>query len=97
MRVLKTKEDIGLTENEARELWENARNYLSSHQVVISETIFQKAGSHKICWICGDDEDLYLLTVETNEGTCINAIMCEDCMTIQASMGLKIIDAKKIK
>nr|WP_015243620.1 hypothetical protein [Thermococcus sp. IRI33]AFZ84246.1 hypothetical protein i33-6 [Thermococcus sp. IRI33] len=77
-------------------MWKKTSKYLPPHQVVISEEIFRLTGSYKVCWICGDEEDLYLLDIRTENGIVMEIILCGDCHRIQEGMGLKVIDAKKI-
>jgi|GEM_PF-5986434 len=87
---------VSITEADARKLWKKSSKYLPPHQVIMSKEIFKLAGSHKVCWICGDEENLYLLKIPTQSGTVIDSILCEDCLGIQQKMGLKVIDKKKI-
>lgn len=53
---------------------------LPDHQQVMTRTIWERAGSMRVCWICGDDK------AEELELNSVGGYFCENCYKIQTTM-----------
>ena len=82
---------------EFKQIWNQAKNKLPPHQRIIAETLFKAARSYDICWICGDDEQLSLITVDNGDDDAVNGIICDDCFAIQENKGTIFIERNPIK
>ena len=89
-----------LAKDLAKNLWEHAKPYFAAtaqHQIKHTEALFEIAGNHKICWICGGEDNLVLNTAKTRTNDLIKLIHCETCSGIQKSIGLNVLKTQKIK
>lgn len=88
---------VKISEIDAKSMWDNTKQDLPAHQRTLSEIIFSKAGSHKVCWICGDEEDIFLVSSVMDNGKQMQAIFCENCLMIQKNTGLRVVGSEKIE
>ena len=64
-----------MTDDEILDAWLT----LPEHQKVMTRTIWETAGSMRVCWICGDVE------AEAREINNCVGYFCEDCYGIQSA------------
>jgi len=59
-------------------------------QIAITDELTKLVGHEHHCYICGDEGNLYWVTTKDKS----QAILCEDCIKIQKSMGNIFISKK---
>jgi hypothetical protein len=73
-------------------LWNQSKQNLRPHQVMMTELLFEIKGSSDICWICGDEDNLFSIKTKSEDGKIIDGIQCGDCIEIQKGMGAVFVE-----
>lgn len=81
---------------DCRKVWNQSKDKLPPHQMMITETLIKAARSYDICWICGDEEQLSSVIVENDNGEAIAGIICLDCFVIQKNKGTIFVENNPI-
>ncbi|HWR25937.1 MAG TPA: hypothetical protein VN278_06835 [Methanosarcina sp.] len=83
---------------DCEKLWNKSKNDLPPHQVALTEHFIRITKSFEICWICGDDEDVHIGKVPSDEGLVVEGLFCPTCTFIQKTQyGTEIEDLTPLK
>lgn len=85
-----------MEEEEAEELWLTNRNQYPIQQVSQIETLKKKSQTLKLCWICGAEKEINVITILTSHNRKVKGIQCTNCISIQKSKGVKFIKSQPI-